>query len=195
MKKYKLKKLIPGSQVGDVVNVRKIDKLYMVFYPENDDFKFSFKTENTDISEWFEEIPEKTKSVWDLIVGDTFYLSLPAGAEEFEWTGEENKLRWRDSGLIFLTKDEAEQFYEKAKAISRVKKYIHDNGMEFEPDWEDLETTKYWISYDNLEDVFDYSYSYRRHHNPQLPILKSTEDCKKVIENCEPELRIIFGIK
>ena len=100
-----------------------------------------------------------------------------------------------DCGLAFKTRPEAEAKLAEMQAITKVRKFIFEEGLEFEPDYRDFEQRKYNIYYEFKEECFD---TLRRNSGPEYSpfgYLKSEEDCKKVIENCKDELDVIFKVK
>ena len=100
-----------------------------------------------------------------------------------------------DSGLAFKTRPEAEAKLAEMKAITKVRKFIFEEGLEFEPDYRDFEQMKYNIYYDFRKERFDtLANNTCREYSP-FGYLKSGEDCEKVIENCKDELDVIFKVK
>ena len=91
----------------------------------------------------------------------------------------------------FPTEEEAEKELEKRRAIARVKKYIIDNGMYFEPGWDDINQEKFNIYYYD-KDTIDYECSLTICNYSPIGYLKSEEDCKKIKEDCMDDLLIIY---
>jgi hypothetical protein len=101
-----------------------------------------------------------------------------------------------DAGLAFKTRPEAEAKLAEMQAITKVRKFIFDNNMSFEPDWLNYSQKKCDIYYNIAEEEFE-SYwlsKFCQKHSP-FGHLKSEADCEKVIDGCEEELKIIFNIK
>lgn len=146
---------------------------------------------------FIEEIPDKPKTIWNLKEGDRMYTMAynhisGARVEEAEYSEVYESAR--NFGLIFLSPEEAEDSIAKSSAIQRIKKLIHDEGMEFLPDWNNQNQLKYWICYDHHLKIFS-SFPSSSHHAGNLPPLKSLEDARKIIHAKSNELKIIFNIQ
>ena len=100
-----------------------------------------------------------------------------------------------DCGLAFKTRPEAEAKLAEMQAITKVRKFIFEEGLEFEPDYRDFEQRKYNIYYYFEEERFDSLYNNTCPEYSPFGYLKSEEDCEKVIENCKDELDVIFKVK
>ena len=100
-----------------------------------------------------------------------------------------------DCGLAFKTRPEAEAKLAEMQAITKVRKFIFEEGLEFEPDYRDFEQRKYNIYYYFEEERFDSLYNNTCPEYSPFGYLKSEEDCEKVIKNCKDELDVIFKVK
>ncbi len=97
-------------------------------------------------------------------------------------------------GNIYRTDAEAQAEVDKRKATTRVRKYIAENGLEFVPDWDNPRQNKYvigwrhstnsWFAFDWSEDNYCYPFHF-----------KSVDDAIQVIDNCDADLRIIWGLR
>ena len=100
-----------------------------------------------------------------------------------------------DCGLAFKTRPEAEAKLAEMQAIAKVRKFIFEEGMSFEPDYKDFTQAKYSIYYAFEEErFFSLDNNACTKYSP-FGHLKSEKDCEKVIESCKEELKIIFKIK
>jgi hypothetical protein len=94
---------------------------------------------------------------------------------------------------IYRTKEEAQKADEKRLALGRIRKYIHENGLEFVPNWKNENEDKYqiigWDYDDDMPDKGWYCYIDRSCHNL---IFRSEEDRQKVLDNCKDDLRILL---
>lgn len=99
-----------------------------------------------------------------------------------------------EMGNVYKTKEEAEKQVELTKAIVRVKQFIAENCEEFEPDWSNGDQRKYEVYCDSYAEEIraDSMFSYKS--ATLLPYLKTKEDAQKVIDNCEKDLKLIFGL-
>ena len=100
-----------------------------------------------------------------------------------------------DCGIAFKTRPEAEAKLAEMQAIAKVRKFIFEEGLEFEPDWSNRKQDKWSFCYNHSFVVLmKEGRSFFENYSP-FGHLKSEEDCEKVIESCEDELKIIFKVK
>ena len=99
------------------------------------------------------------------------------------------------TGNAFHTEEEAKKEKAKRQAIVRIKDYIRENDLEFEPDWEEEEGEKCTIYYDYDSEFFrsEDNFSYKN-YSP-IGYFRSGDDAKEILENCKKDLEIIFDIK
>lgn len=120
MKRYRLKKDLPTFKAGD--------KFYLCCEglvwdnPEGKDIvAYALRTLEkfpNILTEWFEEIPEEPKTVWDLKTNDIFFVIEDGRIAGGKWNWSDYT-RNRDAGDVFLTKNEAEKelAWRKARTI------------------------------------------------------------------------------
>lgn len=98
------------------------------------------------LTRWFEEIPETSKTVWDLKIGDAYYIPDWDGQVGFDtWLDRSKDLMRRTLGNCFLTKEEAEKELARRKA----KQIILRDMKGFKPDWNDSGQNKTLVYYDS----------------------------------------------
>ena len=116
------------------------------------------------------------------------------------WGGKGTEFRFRHGlGNTFKTKEEAQEALEtgwvvKRKAEVRILRFIAENDLEFEPDWDSDDVRKYYVYYHHDNRSFQVSGNCRQQHSI-LPYFKSEEDAQRVIDAMTPELKILFGVK
>ena len=131
-------------------------------------------------------------------IGDTFYAIDSTDEKQLVQKASNYSNMWKmnfDCGLAFKTRPEAEAKLAEMKAITKVRKFIFEEGLSFEPDYRDFEQRKYNIYYDFEEERFFSLYNDASPEYSPFGHLKSEEDCKKVRESCKEELKIIFKVK
>lgn len=162
MKKYKLKRDLPTfkagqefwlSPRGDLMTKtlwgdRSINPT-MVFKEDKTVYKATELQKFPNILEdWFEEIPEKQKTVWDLKIDDVYYWLNGCMIERMCWIGDAEDEEDRDYGNVFLTEEEAEK-----ELVRRKAKVILERDIKgFKPDWENNEQLKFGIAYNAIKD-------------------------------------------
>lgn len=116
------------------------------------------------------------------------------------WGGSGTEFRLRhELGNTFKTKEEAQEALDtgwvaKRKAEVKILRFIAENDLEFEPDWDNDDVNKYYVYYAHDNRNFQVTTSCRHQHSI-LPYFKSEEDAQKLIDAMTPELKILFGVK
>lgn len=135
MKKYKLKKDLPTFKAGQECWVgidgqlltQDEDSHVIMVYASRTMQKFP-----NILADWFEEIPEEPKTVWDLKEGDECWiLSVDLELLQVEWRNTPCDNHSRELGLIYLTKEELERELARRKA----KQILLRDTKGFKPDW------------------------------------------------------------
>ena len=143
----------------------------------------------------------KDKAIlWKPNVGEGYYYLAIEGLA-YNTTGW-NTIHDRycyELGNIFKTKEEAQEALEtgwvaKRKAEVKLLRFIAENDLEFEPDWDSDNENKCYVLYSHDNRGFQVTGSCRHQHSI-LPYFKSREDAQKVIDAMTPELKILFGVK
>lgn len=97
-------------------------------------------------------------------------------------------------GNTFLTKESAEDEFKRRAALYRIRKYIYDNYMGFEPDWKNLDQWKYSVNYSHKTHGFWLTFD--TWSNPGKAFYLATEEhANQVIKDCEADLKILFGVE
>lgn len=130
--------------------------------------------------------------------GDIFYhitSKVDSNIDERVWTGysEIQKECW-DLGNGFWTKEEAQKELDIRLARQRIKDYIKKNRLEFVPEWEDFEQNKFYIYYRNYTPEFIVCSNTSSKWDTTF-CFSSESHTQQVIDNCEEDLKIVWGIK
>lgn len=75
-----------------------------------------------------------------------------------------------------------------------VKAVVDQLNGDWKPDWQNQKQNKIAICYDHDNNLFKVN-SWNYSQESIMPYLENKENGKKVIELCEPELKVLFGIK
>lgn len=97
-------------------------------------------------------------------------------------------------GNAFKSNAYAEKEMAKREALQRIRKYIYDNDMGFEPNWEDLDQWKYSVHYSHRTHTF-WLASDTWCNSGKAFYLKTTKDVNQVIKDCESDLKILLGVE
>lgn len=157
MKKYKLKKDLPTFKAGEEFEISKSGNLIrrgevrgkaIVAYAAQTLEKFP-----NILKDWFEEIPEEPKTVWDLKDGDEWYfINYNSKHCYVSHTFDKGCLdAFLEVGNVFLTQEEVE----KALARRKAKQILLRDTKGFKPDWGNGDQMKYYVSYHYLGHYFN----------------------------------------
>lgn len=155
MKRYKLKKDLPTFKAGQECWLGPDGELRTHTIEDGINTVYSAgimrKFPNI-LTDWFEEIPETPKTVWDLKEGDGCFYSVSDG-EIFSdrWEGAGLDYNRRDIGNIFITREEAE----KELARRRVKVILEHDAKGFKPDWKNDNQFKFFVAWSHCMNSFD----------------------------------------
>jgi len=149
-----------------------------------------------DLQTQINEFKNKPKSIWYLKDGDYCFCIEDNGRVIPGRYDSESVVIYNqriNQGNAFLTEEEAEKERDRRFALSRIKKYIFENNLEFEPNWKNKEY-KYAIYYGY--DINSFFIDSCRVGNELLllPYFETFEYAKKVIKNCEADLKILFNL-
>lgn len=141
--------------------------------------------------EWFEEVKEKSKSVWDLEYGDMCFKLLETGTVIREQFRDQNMQR--DQGNVFLILKEAERERDVRKAKAAILKHHHEHSG-FVPNWDDISQTKWQVKYIRYYNNLDY-FSESWYQMYGFVSFASANEAKKSIEDCRSHWLTVFGAK
>lgn len=138
------------------------EKPYKISYPEDD-------TEMYYIDDYTGELEEKTFYIWN--DGDKHLYEI---------------------GLLFDTKEEAEQFKREQTLIKKIKCWIKEQQGDWQPDWKDTDEFKYYIKiYVKNEELWVDS-SCTGNTFSKLPFFKSYETAQACIDEFGEEILEVF---
>lgn len=145
MKRYKLKKDLPTFKAGDEFFVNDCGDLLLNVSHNNDsqtEYGITAYCRQTLIkfpnilTDWFEEILERPKTVWDLEDGDLCYIIAYSPysdphPEELYWTNASLAEKFRSLGMLYLSEEEAR----KAIAWNKARAILERDTKGFKPDY------------------------------------------------------------
>lgn len=185
MKRYKLKKDLPTFGAGDEFFIPSSGGLWLIDGYDGVDGYYgkimAYAQSTLDkfpniLTDWFEEIPEEPKTVWDLEDGEDFFLVDSSEAEVFGHSWENKFEPERSLGDVFLTREDAEKELARRKA----KVILERDTKGFKPDWT-VGTGKYEVYYDYVGEGLMIEYYYNCCGHPDL-WFATAEDAKASIK-------------
>lgn len=142
------------------------------------------------LDEYFEEIPEQLKMVFDLKDGDECWmLSVDLKPIQIEWRDTPYHSYLRQLGLIYLTKEKLEKELARRKA----KVILERDTKGFKPDWDKCQY-KYEVYYDYDVKTFFVTDSQNAPSHEEL-WFATKDDAEKSIRNHEKEWKIYLGVE
>lgn len=188
MKRYRLKKDLPKYKAG--IGFRLTEKGHLavgntVVYHRKDLEKFP-----SILTDWFEGIPEKPKTVWDLEEEEECWALCWGEAHQRVWVERKDYVDMRAVGDIFLTRTEAERELARRKA----KQILLRDTKGFKPDWGDTEQDKWYVAY-HTYDSGELTAELKLGFNYGGPVFGSYNDARKSIKTHEKEWKIYLGVE
>jgi hypothetical protein len=201
MKKYKLKKDLPGIKSGAILCLK--NEILYLWDEQRCSTTISCLVLKDELDrmltdgDWLEEIPEG--SLKDFRVPpkeDCTYMTVISDGSIDKCVYSESagdKLRYV-FGMIVENKEEATQWLKRYNALFEVKKWIAENCEPFEPEWEDESQFKYYLYYDYPARCFKFGRCIAGQFDRLLPYLRTQRDTQELIAKQKDNLKIILGI-
>lgn len=191
MKKYKLIKDLPTFRAGQEcwlgtsghLLTRNEEDVTIVLYSAETMSKFP-----NILKDWFEETPEKLKSVYDLKTGDEFWLVNSGDGEAYDYEWSEIYAQERACGDAYLTREEAE----KELAWRKARQILRRDAEGFKPDWSNEFQQKWYVYYDHC--FGDLDIHCKSSTDCGLIYFATEEDVKASIKAHEKEWKIYLGV-
>ena len=95
-------------------------------------------------------------------------------------------------GLIFKTREEAEQFDKERILINKLKNWAKEHQRDWTPDWNDLDEEKNSVIYDNGHKKLKTIKNYRSQEIIKLPYFKREEIADQFIEEFGDEIKEVL---
>ena len=96
------------------------------------------------------------------------------------------------TGLLFDTKEEAEQFKREQTLIKKIKCWAKEQQWDWQPDWSNINQRKYCIDVDRLNKKTIYDWHREHDKLPKLPFFKSEEIAQACIDEFGDEILEVF---
>lgn len=191
MKRYKLKKDLPTFKAGEEFHISLegnliADSKDIIAYAATTLREFP-----NILTDWFEEIPEDPKTVWDLGVGDDAWF-ISGGIRKFVSMDEIELAMFQDRAKMgdgFATLEEAEQ--ELAHRMAKQILLRDTNG--YRPDLKDNHSPKHYVYYD-IDDACLKEYGENYAVEDRI-YFASREDAEASIKSHREEWLTYFGIE
>ena len=128
--------------------------------------------------------PEKCKTMWYIDNFGTF-----TGYDYYATFLDRNFYK---TGLLFNTKEEAEQFLKEQTLIKKIKCWTKEQQGDWEPDWKDIDECKYFIKIYVKDKELWVNSSYTSNTFLKIPYFKSYEIAQTCIDEFGDEILEVF---
>ena len=142
--------------------------------------------------DWFEEIPEPPKTVWDLKKGDSCWIIYCRADGEVRIQCIQFSRQYdaeRSLGLLFLTREEAEKELARYKAEVILRRDTNGFKLKY-----NLDEKRYYVSYDPTEKELWYGYEDYSNVSHDI-VFASVEDAEASIKAHEKEWKTYLGVE
>ena len=158
------------------------------------------KTDKTQLIQAIEAIKAKLAQMEEELNKPDEYNHFPSKDDEYYYytsigtvcsnTAGDYELRVN----AYRTEKEADNAYNKAVAIEKIKRRLLELQGDWKPDWGNGDEEKVDISYYHYECVFEPGVVYFSQSFKDYPYIKSTEIALTIIKELKDELKLIFDI-
>ena len=121
--------------------------------------------------------------------GDNYFHYYPCGMINACYA-QDDKIR----PYTYRTREEAQEAYNKAVALEKIKRRLLELQGDWKPDWTDKDEEKFYIQYGHNGRSFISICWYTTQHAASIPYIKSEEVINTIINEMEDELKLIFDI-
>ena len=97
-----------------------------------------------------------------------------------------------EKGLMFDTKEEAEQFIKEQTLIKKMKCWAKEQQGDWKPDWSDIDECKYYIEPLHFDKKIRWDKCWAQDKLPKLPYFKSEEIAQACIDEFGNEILEVF---
>lgn len=128
--------------------------------------------------------PEGYKLMW--------YLDDCASVTSYQYYNTAVDRVFYESGLLFDTKEEAEQFEREQTLIKKIKCWAKEQQGDWKPDWNNIDQCKYYVEPNRLVKKTIWDGCWVEDKLPKLPYFKSEEIAQACIDEFGDEILEVF---
>ena len=159
------------------------------------------KKDKAQLIQAIEAIKEKLAAMEEELNKPDEYKHFPSKGDEYYYytsvgtlcsnTAADYELRVN----VYRTEKEADNAYNKAVAVEKIKRRLLELQGDWKPDFDDNCSSKYTIRYDHRDNSFVHDGWKRVKHCMLIPYMKDKEIALTIINEFHKELKLIFEIK
>lgn len=121
-----------------------------------------------------------------------WYLDDYASVTSYQYNNIAVDRVFYESGLLFDTKEEAEQFKREQALIKKIKCWAKEQQGDWEPDWSNTNQRKYYVDVYRLNKKIICGWCWGHDKLPKLPYFKSEEIVRACIDEFGDEILEVF---
>lgn len=151
------------------------------------------QTEIDELKKELEELKDKPYEIsYPIGYKLMWYLDDYASVTSYQYNNTAVDRVFYESGLLFDTKEEAEQFKREQTLIKKIKCWAKEQQGDWEPDWEDASQYKFSIDYSGLlEELWPTDSTVQKRFN-KLPFFKSEQLAQECMELFGDEIKEVL---
>ena len=159
------------------------------------------KTDKKQLKQAIEAMKKKLAAMEEELNKPDEYKHFPSKGDEYYYytsigtlcsnTAADYELRVN----AYRTEKEADNAYNKAVAVEKIKRRIVELQGDWKPDWKDENEKKYYIFYEHENRNFKPVYWVITQYNTSINCMKDLKIAETIIEEMEDELKLIFDIQ
>ena len=124
-----------------------------------------------------------------------YFVSAFGTTDEFQWDNSNYARETYDSNNVFHTREEAEQYIKREKAIRKVTDRIKELNDGWYPDWDDGEIKYYFNSYNHSTNSMFVDYYVYTQAYPNSHYMKSEEIAKQIRNEMFDDIKLMLGVE
>lgn len=151
------------------------------------------QTELDELKKELEELQDKPYEIsYPIGYKLMWYLDDYASVTSYQYNNTAVDRVFYESGLLFDTKEEAEQFKRERALIKKIKCWAKEQQGDWKPDWSDKNQRKYCVdvAHFNKETICDWCWGHDK--LSKLPYFKSKEIARACIDKFGDEILEVF---
>ena len=121
-----------------------------------------------------------------------WYLDDYASVTSYQYNNTAVDRVFYESGLLFDTKEEAEQFKRERALIKKIKCWAKEQQGDWQPDWSDFHKKKWWFRFSSHARVFTVIDNGYYMSFTKFPIFKTEEIAQACIDEFGDEILEVF---
>ena len=148
-----------------------------------------------------EEMKEKLAAMEEQLNKPDEYKHFPSNGDDYYYYTSVGTLCSNTAGddelrvNVYRTEKEADNAYNKAVALEKVKRRLLELQGDWKPDWSECAEEKLTIQYDHNKSIFIPVCWFTKQTDSLIPFMENEETALTIINEFHEELKLIFDIQ